>query len=537
MRPRRFRSLVSAFTISAGLGLAVGLAAVAPDASAQDSKKVLRFVPHAGLRITDPIMTTAYISRNHGYMIYDTLFSVNDKFEPKPQMVEKYEVSPDKLTYTFTLRDGLKFHNGKPVTSEDCIASIKRWGQVDGMGLKLMSTTKEMVAVNDKTFQIILKEPYGLVIDSLAKPSSNVPFIMPKEMADTPANKAVPDDIGSGPYRMVKSEFQPGVKVVYEKFADYKPRSEPPSALAGGKVVKVDRVEWITMSDAQTATNAIVKGEVDMVEQASFDLLPELEKSKDITIKDLNPAGQQYMLRPNWLQPPLDNVKIRRVIMAAVNQEDYLAAQVGNPKYYKVCHAMFGCGTPLATDAGAPTKHPSIAELKKMLKESGYKGEKIVIMAPTDLLSIAQLPLVTAPLLREIGFNVDLQTMDWQTLVGRRAKKDPIDQGGWHIFHTSWYVADLLNPIANAGVRGLGFGEGGWFGWSKDPEMEKLRDAYAAETDPAKQKQIAAEVQKRAYDQVFFVPLGEVHLPSAIRKNVSGVLSTPAMALWNIEKK
>src|SRR3546814_539676 len=201
------------------------------------------------------------------------------------------------------------------------------------MGLKLMSTTKDMVAVNDKTFQIILKEPYGLVIDSLAKPSSNVPFIMPKEMADTPANKPVPDDIGSGPYRMVKSEFQPGVKVVYEKFADYKPRSEPANSLSGGKVAKVDRVEWITMSDAQTATNALVKGEIDMIEQTSFDLLPELEKSKDITIKDLNPAGQQYMLRPNWLQPPLDNVKIRKVIMAAVNQEDYLdrtqARQVG----------------------------------------------------------------------------------------------------------------------------------------------------------------------------------------------------------------
>jgi peptide/nickel transport system substrate-binding protein len=359
---------------------------------------------------------------------------------------------------------------------------------------------------------------------------------MPKEMAETPPNKNVPDEIGSGPFRMVKSEFQPGVKVVYEKNPDYVPRKEPANSLSGGKVVKVDRVEWITMSDAQTATNAIIKGEVDMIEQASFDLLPELKKAKDVTVKDLQPLGFSYMLRMNWLQPPLDNVKIRRVILDMVNQEDYLAAQVGNPDYYHVCQAMFGCKTPLNSDAGAPKKHPDMATLKKMLKESGYKGEKIVIMAPTDLLSIAQLPLVTAQLMREVGFNVDLQSMDWQTLVGRRAKQDPIDQGGWHIFHTAWGTADMMNPVVNAGVKGLGK-EGGWFGWTGDPTIEKLRDDYARETDPAKQKTIAAEVQKRAYDMVTYVPLGEYAQPTALRKNISGALETPAFVVWNIEKK
>ncbi|HEX6959632.1 MAG TPA: ABC transporter substrate-binding protein [Ferrovibrio sp.] len=535
MRPRTFRTLLSAVTLSAGLGMAFSLAAPSKDAAAQDDKKVLRVVPHAGLRITDPIITTAFISRNHGYMIYDTLFAVDDKLDVKPQMVEKYTVSQDKLTYTFTLRDGLKFHNGAPVTSADVIPSIRRWGERDSMGQKLMGFVKNMVAVDDKTFEIILKEPYGLVIQSLGKPSSSPCFIMPKAMAETPSNKNVPDEIGSGPFRMVKSEFQPGVKVVYEKNPDYKPRSEPASSLSGGKVVKVDRVEWITMSDAQTATNAIMKGEVDIIEQASFDLLPELKKSKEVVIKDLQPLGFNYMLRMNWLQPPLDNVKIRRVILDAVNQEDYLAAQVGDPDYYHVCHAMFGCKTPLNTDAGAP-KHYDVATLKKMLKESGYKGEKIVIMAPSDLLSIAQLPLVTAPLLREIGFNVDLQTMDWQTLVGRRAKQDPIDQGGWHIFHTAWGTADMMNPVVNAGVNALGK-TGGWFGWPKDDEIEKLRDQYAREGDPAKQKEIATAIQKRAYDQVMYVPLGEYAQPTALRKNISGALETPAFVVWNIEKK
>ena len=221
MQPRRFRTLVSVLAVSVGLGLAV-------DVAAQD-KKTLRMVPHAGLRITDPIITTAFMSRNHGYMIYDTLFAVNDKMEVQPQMVDKYDISGDKLTYTFTLRDGLKFHDGAPVTTADVIPSLQRWAKRDGMGQKLFDFVKELKAVDDKTFQLILKEPYGLVLDSLGKPSSNVPFIMPKRIAETPADKNVPEEIGSGPFRFVKAEFDPGAKVVYEKNPDYKPRSEAPS--------------------------------------------------------------------------------------------------------------------------------------------------------------------------------------------------------------------------------------------------------------------------------------------------------------------
>lgn len=526
MQSRRFRTLVSVLAIGVGLGLAA-------DVAAQD-KKTLRMVPHAGLRVTDPIITTAFMSRNHGYMIYDTLFAVNDKMEVKPQMVDKYDISGDKLTYTFTLRDGLKFHDGQPVTTADVIASLQRWGKADGMGQKLFDFVKELKAVDDKTFQLILKEPYGLVLDSLGKPSSNVPFIMPKRLAETPHTQNVPEEIGSGPFRFVKSEFNPGAKVVYEKNPDYKPRSEPPSFMSGGKVAKVDRVEWITIADPQTAMNALVKGEIDIWEQASYDLLPELKKSKDVVVKDLGPLGMNYMLRMNWLQPPLDNVKIRRAILHAINQEDYLAAQIGDPEYSKVCPALFGCSTPLKTDVGAVK--PDLEMAKKLLKESGYKGEKIVIMAPTDLASIAQLPLVTAPILRSIGMNIDLQSMDWQTLVGRRAKMDGIDQGGWHIFHTAWGTADMMNPITNAGVKGLGK-QGGWFGWTEDSEIEKLRDAYARETDPAKQKEIAAAVQKRAYEMVHYIPLGEYFQPTAYRKEVVGLLPSPAFILWNVEKK
>ena len=437
------------------------------------------------MRITDPIITTAYIARNHGYMIYDTLFATDENFDIKPQMVKDYSVSDDKLTYTFTLRDGLKFHDGAPVTSADCIASIQRWGKRDGMGQKLMDFTKELTAVDDKTFKLVLKEPYGFVLASLGKPSSNVPFIMPKRMADTPADKNVSEEIGSGPFRFVAAEFQPGLKVVYEKNPDYVPRNEPPSWMAGGKIVKLDRVEWINITDYQTAVNALINGEIDYIEQPPHDFIPVMKKSKDVQLVDYNKLGFSGMLRMNWLYPPFDNVKARQAVMLAVNQQDYLDAQIGNPDYQMLCPAMFVCGTPNETDAGAPKQN--LEKARELLKESGYDGKPIVMMQPTDLAIVAPLAPVTAQALRAIGFNVDMQSMDWQTLVGRRAKTDPPAQGGWNIFHTTWVNADMMNPLANVGVNARGK-TGGWFGWPEDAQIEKLRDAYARELDPAKQK-------------------------------------------------
>jgi peptide/nickel transport system substrate-binding protein len=514
--------------------LAFAASVLAANAGLAQEKTVLKVVMHSGLRITDPIITTAYIARNHGYMIYDTLFATDERFEIKPQMVKDYTVSDDKLTYTFTLRDGLKFHDGAPVTPADCIASIQRWGKRDGMGQKLMDFTKEFVPVDDKTFKLVLKEPYGLVLASLGKPSSNVPFIMPKRIADTPADKNVPEEIGSGPFRFVAAEFQPGLKVVYEKNRDYVPRSEPPSWLAGGKVAKLDRVEWINITDYQTAVNALVNGEIDYIEQPPHDFLPVLKKAQGIVINDYNKLGFSGMLRMNWLNPPFDNPKIRQAVLMAVNQQDYLDAQIGDPDYMKPCGALFICGTPNASDAGFPKQ--SLEAAKKLLKEGGYDGRPIVIMQPTDLAIVAPLGPVTAQALRAIGMKVDVQSMDWQTLVGRRAKQDPVAQGGWNIFHTTWVNADLLNPIANVGINGRGK-VGGWFGWAEDAEVERLRDAYARETDAAKQKGVAADAQKRAYDIGMYYPTGQYTSPIAARSNITGILDGPAPVFWNIEKK
>ena len=223
----------------------------------------LKIIPHADLKNTDPIWTTAYITRNHGYMIYDTLFSLDADLQPQPQMVDTWTVSDDGLIYTFTLRDGLRWHDDAPVRAADCVASIRRWGKRDGMGQKLLEFTQSLTVVDDRTFTLTLTEPYGLVLESLGKLSSNVPFMMPERLATTDAFTQISESIGSGPFVFVKDEWIPGSKVVYVRNPAYVPRPEPPSFAAGGKRVHVDRVEWLYIPNPATAQAALAAGEVD----------------------------------------------------------------------------------------------------------------------------------------------------------------------------------------------------------------------------------------------------------------------------------
>ncbi len=501
-----------------------------------DAETTLKVVMHSDLKIVDPIWTTAYIVRNHGYMIYDTLFATDANGEIKPQMVAKYDVSADKLTYTMTLRDGLVWHDGKPVTAEDCVASIKRWGQKDTMGQKMMSFVKDFAVVDAKTFKIHLKEQTGLVLPALGKPSSNVPFMMPKRVADTLPSEQISDFTGSGPFVFKKDEWKPGDKAVYVKFAQYKPRSEPASGLAGGKVVKVDRVEWRALSDQQTIINALQAGEIDYVETPSHDLLPVLKKDANVKLVDYNPLGNQYAFRYNALFKPFDNAKVRQAVMVAFNQKDFLDAVIGDPAYYKLCKALFPCGSPNQSFKGMESFLDGNAEkAKALLKEAGYDGTPVVLMQSTDLGVLTNLAPVAKNLMEKAGMKVEMQAMDWQTLVARRAKKDPPTAGGWNAFLTSWVAADILNPVSAGFINASC--DTAMFGWPCDKEMEALRDQYARETNPAKLKGIAEAVQVRETQYPTHVWLGQWYQPIAVRKNVSGMMVAPVPVFWNIEKK
>jgi peptide/nickel transport system substrate-binding protein len=512
------------------LGLAVAFAA--PVAA----QSILKVAPHSDLKIVDPIWTTALISTHHGYMIYDTLFSLDEKLEVRPQMVDKWETSADKLTWTFTLRDGLEWHDGQPVTAADCVASIKRWGAKDSMGQKLMSVVGELSAPDAKTIKMVLKEPYGLVTQSLGKSSSNVPFMMPKRVADTDPNSQITEAIGSGPYIFKRDEWRGGERVVYVKNPKYKPRNEPASGLAGGKVAKVDRVEWLILPDTQTQVNALINGEVDMVEIVPPDLLPLLTRDKNIRITVVNTAGRQYAMRFNVLHKPFDNVKVRQAVLYGLNQKEFLEANIGNAEYYKECKSLFPCGSPLESTKGWEDKlAANVAKARQLLAESGYDGAPAVFLHQTDTPNHNNLATVGKAQLERIGLKVDLQPMDWQTLVTRRAKKDPPNAGGWAAYFTSWGATDIMNPVSAAFLNASC--DKATFGWACDAELEKLRDAFAKETDPARQKAIAEQVQLRVLEYPTHAILGQFTTPTAIRANVNGLLRTPSLALWNVEKQ
>jgi peptide/nickel transport system substrate-binding protein len=528
------QTLRTTFKLAALAAVAVVLLPSA--VSAQSSTKTLRFIPEADLRVLDPIWTTAYITRNHGYMVYDTLFAIDKEFKVQPQMAEGYTVSADGLTYTITLREGLKFHDGAPVKAADCIASLRRWAKRDGFGQKTAEMIEAMTPVNDNSFTIKLKQPYPLLIESIGKLSSNVPFIMPERIANTDAFTQITDTTGSGPFKFVKDEWVPGNKTVYVKNNDYVPRKEPASWAAGGKVVKVDRVEWLYIPDPATAAAAITAGEADMWQQLHPDLVPVLQRSRDVVVANVDPLGSMGILRFNHLQPPFNNPKMRQAVLNAIDQKEMMTAVAGDPKNWTVCRSYYTCGTPLSSEAGADAlKGPNLDKAKQLVKESGYNGEKIVIIDATDQPIVHNQALVTFEAIRKLGVNVELQANDWGTLITRRASKEPVDKGGWSIFFT-WFVGpDLTNPALSLPLRGAG--EASWFGWPTIPKVEQLRNEWFVAKDEASQKKLATDLQIEAFEAVPYVPTGQFIIPSAYRKNLEGVIVAPVAFLWNIEKK
>jgi peptide/nickel transport system substrate-binding protein len=490
---------------------------------------VLRVIPHADLKNIDPIWTTAYISRNHGYMVYDTLFAMDKDLKPQPQMVDKWETSADGKTWTFVLRDGLSFHDGKPVTAEDCAASLIRWGKRDAMG-QLMFTAVESVSGRDaKTLEIKLTRPYGLLVDSIAKISSNVPFIMPKAIAETDPFRQIESAVGSGPFIFRKEQWVPGSKVVYEKFKDYVPRKEATSGAAGGKIAKVDRVEWLYIPDPTTCMNALMSGEVDYYEQVPADLAPVLAKAPGVKIETLDPIGSQGMMRFNHLVAPTNNPLVRRAIMRAISQKDVLAAAIGNPEYYKECASIYPCGSPFETKAGTElVSPPSIAEAKKLLAEAGYTGQPIKLIANKRYNSMFETAVLTQAMLQQAGLKVDLEVLDWATQLDRYSK------GNYQAM--AFAYSARLDPSLSYEM----------FTGPKDTQPRKVWDnpdvqgklTTSMDTlDKAKRQALFDDLHKRMLDEVPLIVLYNGLEITGHNKRLQGYRNWPLAQprLWNVK--
>ena len=516
---------------------AAAMALAAPSLAKAQGARVLKFIPHADLTVLDPIWTTAYVTRNHGYLVYDTLFGMDAEYKASPQMAAGMTVENDGKLVKITLRDGLKFHDGERVLAKDCVASIQRWGRRDTFGQTLLAVTDEISAPDDKTIQFRLKRAFPLLPDALGKSPSNFAAMMPERLAKTDAFTQITEVVGSGPYKFVAKERNAGHMVVYERNADYVPRpTGTPSGTAGPKVVHFDRVEWRIMPDGGTAAAALQNGEVDWWESVPGDFRALLRRA-GLSVATLDPSGSMGCMRLNFLQPPFNNPVARRALFKALSQTDFMeAASAGDQSMYTTPVGYFPPGTPMANTAGleAIPSQPDYGASKRELEAAGYKGEKVVLLHATDLASVKTLGDVAGDMLKRAGLNVEVQAMDWGTVVQRRVKREPVAQGGWNAACTYWSGQDHLSPAGHVFLRGTGEKGGNW-GWPESTKIEELREAWFAAPDAAGQKKVAEEMQREAFNFVPYVPLGQVRGMTAYRKNISGVLQG-IPAFWNVQR-
>ena len=500
-----------------------GAAAVAaPHIVQAEAEKTITFVPHADLASLDPVWTTADITRNFVLAVYDTLYGYDAGFKAQPQMVEGHTTENDGKLWTLTLREGLKFHDGTPVLARDCVATIRRWAKRYPMGQALIARTDELSAASDREIRFRLKKPFPLLPEALAEPQSS---IMPERLAQTDAFEQIKEAMGSGPFKFVASERIPGQRVVFAKNPDYVPRADgKPSFTAGPKVAFIDRVVWNFVQDPSTAAAALAQREVDWWENPTIDLVPQLKRNKDLVITVKDRTGEIGCLRFNQLLPPFNNPAIRRAVLSAMDQKEIMTAVAGaQPSLIKTDVGLFVPGTPMASDAGVEiTRGPKdLDKIKKDLAAAGYKGERVVVLAASTIPVIFAEAQVATDVLQRIDMNIDLQVMEWGTVVARRASREPIDKGGWNIFYTYLGGMGNISPGPDIAIRASG--ADAWFGWPSDPKMEALRGAWFDAPDIEAQQILCRQMQEEFWQNPSYVPLGMYDQPTAFHSYLGDI--------------
>ncbi len=491
--------------------------------------KGLTVVLESEATILDPHFTTAAITRTFGMHVFDTLFAMNDKGEIKPQMVESWETSADRLSWSFVLRSGLKWHDGAPVTAEDCVASLKRWAVRDPLGKMLMASTASLEASGASTIKLALKEPFPLMLEVLGKPNAPLPVMMPARIAATPADQRIPEPIGSGPFRFLKDQWRPGNAMVLERNPAYVPRNEAPDFLSGGKRVKIDQLTLRVMPDQSTGANALMAGEIDYMQYLPFDMLPLLEKERTVKLLGLGGLHQfQGNFRLNHAAPPFDNPAVRKVLWKLVDQNATLTA-IGVPERYRAtsCPSFWMCGTPFSSDAGAQVNKYDLAAARAELKAAGYNGEPVIVLEVAGSISQTASRLLVQNM-RDAGFTVEQQPRDWPTVLARRAKKD-----GWSMFPVYSNGTDMYSPLTHFYVAATC---NEFPGWSCDNRIPALMKAFVQAATADERKRIAADIQVAAYDLTPSVMWGQFTIPAGYRSDLKGLIQSSYPMFWEVER-
>jgi peptide/nickel transport system substrate-binding protein len=489
----------------------------------------LKVVLESEVVILDPYFTTAAITRSFGYHVYDTLFAMDDKGAIRPQMVEAYETSSDRLTWTFRLREGLRWHDGSAVSATDCVASLKRWAPRDPMGRLLLAATQSLDVKDARTFQLSLKEPFPLVIEVLGKPNAPVPFMLPERLAQVPGDKRLTEVVGSGPFVFRPDLWKAGDRMQLDRNPNYVPRTEPPDFLAGGKNVKIDSLQLMVLPDQVTASSALITGEIDYQQYVPFDMISRLEKTRGVNLLGLGGLHTfQGNFRLNHAAPPFDDPAVRKVVWKLVNQQEVLEA-IGVPARYAVnaCASFFMCNAPLETHAGVEAFRYSVDAAREELKKTGYAGQPVVMLQVSG--SISQTACkVLAQAMKQAGFTVDEQVMDWGTVLARRAKKD-----GWSLFGVYSNGIDMISPLTHFYVSNTC---ADYPGWSCDPRIPPQLAAFAKAPSAEERRRIAAEIQVAAYDLTPSVSWGQFTIPAAYRTSLSGLVQSSFPMFWEVSK-
>lgn len=515
--------------------LATAAAGLATPALGQPLR-LLRFVPEGDVAVLDPIWTTATVTRNHGYLVFDTLYGQDGAYGVQPQMVAGHTVEQDDRLWKLTLREGLRFHDNEPVRAQDVVPSIRRFAARDAFGRALMDATDELSAADDRTVQFRLKRPFPLLPAALGKTGTSMPCIMPERLARTDANTQVTEMVGSGPYRFIAADRVPGSLVAYERFGGYVPRADGAATFtAGPKRAWFDRVEWRVIPDSGTAANALGNGEVDWWQNPTPDLQALIRQRPGVEIRVLDPGGGLGCLRFNHLFPPFDNPAVRQALLGAVDQTEVMIAVAGDERGLWRDHVgVFSPGTPMATTEGtdALVGKRDFGAVKRALAAAGYTGEPVVFLDPTDYPATHAMALVMADAFQKCGLNVDLVSSDWGTLVQRRSSRKPPGEGGWNVFVTYLNGTNNFDPASQLGLRGNG--DQGWFGWARAPKLEALRAQWFEAADVATQQRICAEIQRQFFVDVPYLPLGAYYEATATRR-LKGV-RTGFVQFYDVER-
>jgi peptide/nickel transport system substrate-binding protein len=496
-----------------------------PSVGRAESASTLKFIPYADLALLDPAVA-AFVTRNHVMMVFDTLFALDSAGVPQPQMLEGYTVSADGKVWDLTLRDGLMFHDGTRVLGRDVVASVQRWWTVDAYGQAVAAATDELTAPTDKTVRFRLKRRFDLLPYALAHPTNLVAAIMPQRLAQTPPTERLTEIVGSGPFRYISAERVAGARNVYAKFDRYVPRpSGQPEFCAGPRIAHFDRIEWLTTPDPATQIAALQAGEVDWVEQPLMDLVGQLRSNKSLKVEVAETKGLIGFLRFNQLFPPFNNAAIRRAVLRAVNQKDFMEGVVGSNGTYDAATGVFAPGSAMASKAGmdALSGSPDPSAIKRQLEQAGYKGERVVYLSVNDVPRINAIAEVGADMLRKIGMNVDEVATDWGTVVQRSVSRQPLDKGGWSVFASFAGGYDMSDPAVNNLLRGNAMSA--YNGWPDSPALEALRNQWlAADGELALRQDIAQKIQVQAFQDVPFLPLGSYYQPTAYQANLTDML-------------